>query len=1350
MATLIAPEYFNNHIAVEGEIIVKSVPNDAGSVLVWNPITKKISQRTKAEIIGDLDLMTLSTHQFVNGQKYFISSGIADEFANKLWVRSEDGSEPGITFWKTGHVSSTLTLRDDGFHFGVASKNHYDPVKAERFIKNGSSDNYFLRGDGTDYDSRKKEDSWFHSTRDFPSGTLIQTDINYSQSAGDQFLLEMKGNMYGGGLPLDAKIQGYIYNDTIIQSGGYSTLHYFHYIIALNNNGQLCFWIPPMSYWQGFDVKVTAGYGGLDQGKNRVLSITDSVDPGGIKRVQINLKHLLTKEELISDSPFWEKKNVGGYWALDSDKPIAGLNGAGAQVILSGGLLASDAYTDKQFIPANGIHAKGFVQSDEGFFNRYWKANVRNPIWSFGNAQTYGLSYYQGSAHVFNEGIGFHFGDTDNPLHFLDRSGLFYSKQGISSASFTTENKQVLNYANPSTLYIGNPSINNIIESNNNSIAHYKNGVSGVVWDSHNLDPSAFIKTSDLNSYVPYNGAVQDVNLNQNKLTNANLVQSEKFQWYGHSTKPFGQVTAESSFYNLGGNYGYGISTNMGGGLDIMANQVNQPIRLWSGNDNDKPQQVAKFIKDGTKFWGRSYIDINDKEYEILHKGNYTSLLSNYVTLNTPQSISAKKYFTQGLTVNTNYGGLPVLGQMNNIPSKVSATDETYGMGMGIVDSGQGYIQQQRFDGTAHAYDLLLQPSGGNVVVGSNQMDYHNDKLETIGKIVSKGNEMNSVKTYVSVHGVDEIVAGHTFNWYNTSWKVGNMRGGSANSTGYRFEFSNDGGASYEEKVKIHTDGNITTQNYGQAQQWNQAYQWGNHANSGYVKEWENAQAIGFSSGLSAGAPYMYHRTDGYVFLATQSWASGRFVNVDGQQNITGLKIIKGRARNTGTGWGNTSTFTDYSFLIETESGSNTDNQYTGSIGFFSNSGAQAGIYVRSNDHDGTSMAFATTNSFAAGPQISMTIDNQGTVNHVRSRPTFQGNVIWDAGNLTASMIGNWNNKFKDLKFVNDLSLVSESGIYRQEAPSSGFNYTTTLNLNSSDGRQQLTIERTGGGMKFRGSSSNSGDTWEPWRTVWSDLNFSQANINSWNSMASSGIRVNQPFTNITGNGLMVVDNYNGGESGIYNEKDKFYLAVFQDKYYKYSSTYKGWEGINFNKGNKNIGIGAPAQDAYKVNVAGSMNVAGLVNVTDSVNVGNSANVSGSVNVLGTVQSVGNFKSANQEPNTLFIPDGSLAYLDDEITNEGNRMRLSHAMIDQDPGIQYYGSESRMLVIRCTDPMNPFILKECFTGQRILVMNTHREDSQIFRIDRIDLDYRIPPYTSIQLFVWDEKTVYKYAQNRMD
>jgi hypothetical protein len=48
----------------------------------------------------------------------------------------------------------------------------------------------------------------------------------------------------------------------------------------------------------------------------------------------------------------------------------------------------------------------------------------------------------------------------------------------------------------------------------------------------------------------------------------------------------------------------------------------------------------------------------------------------------------------------------------------------------------------------------------------------------------------------------------------------------------------------------------------------------------------------------------MYHKADGYVFLATHNWANGRFVNVDGQQDITGLKVIKDRARNTGAGWG--------------------------------------------------------------------------------------------------------------------------------------------------------------------------------------------------------------------------------------------------------------------------------------------------------------------------------------------------------------------------------------------------------------------------------------------------------------
>ena len=42
----------------------------------------------------------------------------------------------------------------------------------------------------------------------------------------------------------------------------------------------------------------------------------------------------------------------------------------------------------------------------------------------------------------------------------------------------------------------------------------------------------------------------------------------------------------------------------------------------------------------------------------------------------------------------------------------------TYGMIMGVINNGNSYIQVQRIDGTATAYNLLLQPSGGNVGIG--------------------------------------------------------------------------------------------------------------------------------------------------------------------------------------------------------------------------------------------------------------------------------------------------------------------------------------------------------------------------------------------------------------------------------------------------------------------------------------------------------------------------------------------------------------------------------------------------------------------------------------------------------
>jgi hypothetical protein len=185
-------------------------------------------------------------------------------------------------------------------------------VTSNGFIKNNSSDDHFLMGGGGQLTKYSKDDSYVNSHRDFPDGTLITTNIDYSYSAGDSFLLEIKGNMYGGGLPMDTKVQGYIYADTIINQSGYSTYADLNTIVAMNINGNLCFWFPRLWYWQGFSVKVIATGGGDLTTVNRVISIDNSPEPAGTKHVKIKV-HTLSTQTWVNDQGFLTSANLNGY-----------------------------------------------------------------------------------------------------------------------------------------------------------------------------------------------------------------------------------------------------------------------------------------------------------------------------------------------------------------------------------------------------------------------------------------------------------------------------------------------------------------------------------------------------------------------------------------------------------------------------------------------------------------------------------------------------------------------------------------------------------------------------------------------------------------------------------------------------------------------------------------------------------------------------------------------------------------------------------------------------------------------------------------------------------------------------
>ncbi len=65
-------------------------------------------------------------------------------------------------------------------------------------------------------------------------------------------------------------------------------------------------------------------------------------------------------------------------------------------------------------------------------------------------------------------------------------------------------------------------------------------------------------------------------------------------------------------------------------------------------------------------------------------------------------------------------GSVPALGASSGIQFLLSNSDGNgYGLLAGTLTSGTSYITSQRVDGTATAYNLLLQPNGGNVLVGT-------------------------------------------------------------------------------------------------------------------------------------------------------------------------------------------------------------------------------------------------------------------------------------------------------------------------------------------------------------------------------------------------------------------------------------------------------------------------------------------------------------------------------------------------------------------------------------------------------------------------------------------------------
>ncbi len=209
-----------------------------------------------------------------------------------------------------------------------------------------------------------------------------------------------------------------------------------------------------------------------------------------------------------------------------------------------------------------------------------------------------------------------------------------------------------------------------------------------------------------------------------------------------------------------------------------------------------------------------------------------------------------------------------------------------------------------------------------------------------------------------------------------------------------------------------------------------------------------------------------------YLDQAVKSGSTVTFAGITNTSTYSGSNIIYS-TYNTATGRSNlgfsVAKTTIGNIHIQNGSGAGNDNSNQAAITFQggSSSEAQAGIYVLNNSSYGTSMGFATTNSYSTGPQLFMTATNAGVVDFPRARPTYNGNTILDAANYTSyAMAGAGYSANQNL---NTSSAVTFAGVTSTAQITAGYSVTTEPFVNAHFYNTSTTTSTQYGGLLVSG-----------------------------------------------------------------------------------------------------------------------------------------------------------------------------------------------------------------------------------------------------------------------------------------
>lgn len=610
---MIAPEYFNNHIAVEGEIVVKRVPNDTGSVVVWNSATKKLSIRTHAEIVADLNLATVNTNQLITGIKSFVTSGgNYAPFNNTLQIYADDGSLPSMTYSKGGSHVGQIMFNSDGFYFKNGDNNAFYNVKAGGFEKSNSDNNHVLLGGGG-----HKAVSDFALSSDLSNVVTTNTaqtviaDKVFKKITTTDWVIPRYLAFPDASGALPNYIGFYMWDSQWqVNWRDASNTHLYQLldIDGLSKNATF--------YGNTTSPKFTTPGGNSDQWNEAYSSLGNSVtldtDQGVTgKKIFYNQGQNFGELPLVVWGNNGSKGGIGfvkggtdsAILNFDTEFHFTSNNNDSYKFINAAGFKL--AGSDNSYVLLGGGGHKPVSEFVAPYqLDNYWKKYELAGYTGINASAQFAFLNNNAAQRILSGGLLTSDVYSDNA--YIPSNGI-YAKGDIKTASLIISKAfyspllsggQVFNAENSDTLYMGNPLVAAFyLESGDNNLFHNRAGHGvGVIWDAHNFNP-------DLKHSIDLAGSIN----------NGSSVRTNK-SWFDYNWAETGQQGSVINFSGLNGNYSTELfgSYNNPDKLGIRTkngdnNTWNTPKWLWH-SDNFNPAQYA------TQTWVNSLLTSNRKK----------------------------------------------------------------------------------------------------------------------------------------------------------------------------------------------------------------------------------------------------------------------------------------------------------------------------------------------------------------------------------------------------------------------------------------------------------------------------------------------------------------------------------------------------------------------------------------------------------------------------------------------------------------------------------------------------------------------------------------------------------------